>query len=292
MSLNSVPCGLHFQNHNGDDNRQHTVVESSSRYFPTGGFLSLNWRVGILNNFRSLASALRISMSQRDEKARKRARKKAEEAKKKRERQEARNQPPQRMLTDFARSIIKHVPAESNRRQQFELNFELSLRRIQRLPKDESWQEACEHIAKAHATTPGTISCRYGCSACCHQHVGLSTLEAEKIANAMAEQYIPLDEGLLTRQVQAKSWNQLSFADRRCVFLGSEGECRIYEVRPLTCRRYVVTSDPQHCVDEAVDKIQSTLDLVCDAYLSAFLTHYGHHSLPQFLQSIRLKKPS
>lgn len=226
-------------------------------------------------------------MAQRDDKALKRARKKDEELKKKRAKATQRPLVPQRVLTDYARAIVSNYPPQSAKRQQFEMNFHLFTLRVERLPFDEAWQEALGHIAKAMQETPGTISCQRGCSACCHQHVGLSPAEGARIQAFLQTQPLAIDQELVRKQSQVSNWAELSFADRRCVFLGTEGECRIYEFRPLTCRRYFVSSDPRFCFEEDKAKIQSSLNVECDAYLSAFLSRYGNVALPEFLMSLK-----
>src|SRR4051812_2595706 len=116
-----------------------------------------------------------------DDKAKKRARKKEEILKKKREKAQKSQEPPQRILTDYARAILTHYPEHSAKRQQFEMDFHLFSLRVNRLPFIEAWQEALDHIAKAMQDTAAPISCTRGCSACCHQSVGLSKAEGTLI---------------------------------------------------------------------------------------------------------------
>lgn len=41
----------------------------------------------------------------------------------------------------------------------------------------------------------------------------------------------------------------LPLEKRRCVFLGPENDCLVYENRPTTCRKYFVASDPGVCAE-------------------------------------------
>ena len=62
--------------------------------------------------------------------------------------------------------------------------------------------------------------CRRGCSGCCVDDITVFEVEAERIragAQALLDHALPHPPGA-------------------CAFLGSEGECRIYALRPYVCR--------------------------------------------------------
>lgn len=64
------------------------------------------------------------------------------------------------------------------------------------------------------------LTCKRGCSACCVDGLTVFQVEAERIrrsASSLLSSAEPHPPG-------------------RCAFLGSEGECRIYEARPYVCR--------------------------------------------------------
>ncbi|HEX8254998.1 MAG TPA: YkgJ family cysteine cluster protein [Thermoanaerobaculia bacterium] len=66
----------------------------------------------------------------------------------------------------------------------------------------------------------GKLECRRGCFGCCVDDITVFEVEAERIrsaAGAFLATASPHPPGL-------------------CAFLGNEGECRIYEVRPYVCR--------------------------------------------------------
>jgi Fe-S-cluster containining protein len=64
------------------------------------------------------------------------------------------------------------------------------------------------------------LTCRRGCSDCCVDDLTVFEVEAEKIRRGAAVL-------LATGQPHAIG---------RCAFLGAEGECRIYDLRPYVCR--------------------------------------------------------
>ncbi len=72
-------------------------------------------------------------------------------------------------------------------------------------------------IAAKHA---GKLECRRGCFGCCVDDITVFEVEAERIRSGAAAL-------LATASPHPPG---------RCAFLGAEGECRIYEVRPYVCR--------------------------------------------------------
>lgn len=78
------------------------------------------------------------------------------------------------------------------------------------------------------------MSCKKGCSHCCHIDVQITTLEAELI---QVQQGIPVH--------QAPQFTQ-GHRDP-CPFLVPDGSCSIYESRPLICRMHQVVGEPENC---------------------------------------------
>ena len=92
-------------------------------------------------------------------------------------------------------------------------------------------------------------SCRKGCSACCHQAVSITDDEATLIWAYCKSKGIPISKTQLLRQKglsAAELW-VLPRAESRCVFLGDDDGCKIYNHRPSSCRNYMVSSDPKIC---------------------------------------------
>ena len=119
-----------------------------------------------------------------------------------------------------------------------------------------------EHPANHHH-----IVCGKGCSACCSYLVGLSPPEIYQLrrefAHMPADDRIPILKACLqaafkilhqditqpeinedTDLYQISEW--YASLNLQCPFL-TDGLCRIYDKRPLTCREYFVASHPNHC---------------------------------------------
>ncbi len=94
-------------------------------------------------------------------------------------------------------------------------------------------------------------SCKKGCSACCHLEVEITPDEASLLADII-ERGHPVDLERLEHQSQKKrqdaSWLLGVTAMNRCVFLGDQGACSIYEDRPSICRKHSVVSPAEHCM--------------------------------------------
>jgi len=102
-------------------------------------------------------------------------------------------------------------------------------------------------IAQSIARDKGTaISCKKGCHFCCRQSVVISAGEAELIAEYCKERGINIPKDYLEEQLKY-DWKEIAVKDVGwCVFLKG-GECSIYPVRPLACRKYFVASPPEQC---------------------------------------------
>jgi Fe-S-cluster containining protein len=107
-------------------------------------------------------------------------------------------------------------------------------------------------------------SCEKGCNACCYLVVDSAAIEAEMVRRYMEEHFddeerlgvlkkieetkshypdrVGMDEGFPDSLVEAHFGLSIP-----CPFLSPVGLCRIYEVRPINCRKHVVFSDPIHC---------------------------------------------
>jgi hypothetical protein len=79
----------------------------------------------------------------------------------------------------------------------------------------------------ASAASGGQLACRRGCSACCEVELTVSPLEAERVDAALAA--LPVAALAAVRA-------RVDDPPGRCVMLGPEGACAVYEARPLVCR--------------------------------------------------------
>lgn len=96
------------------------------------------------------------------------------------------------------------------------------------------------------------VSCKKGCSACCHMEVEVTTYEAQILKQVVDGGYA-IDRTRLQaqsqRQLQDPAWREgMRNAHNPCVFLDGEGSCGIYEHRPVMCRRHSVTSPAENCL--------------------------------------------
>lgn len=131
------------------------------------------------------------------------------------------------------------------------------------------------------------ISCRRGCAGCCHYEVEVTGDEAELLA-ALVAGGLPVDRARLARQAarerKSPEWSRHGHPDNRCVFLGEDGACRVYEHRPAICRKHLVTSPAAACTetDGAVAPVRVLLaEILVSAALSLEGTTFA--SLPKLL---------
>jgi Fe-S-cluster containining protein len=88
----------------------------------------------------------------------------------------------------------------------------------------------------------GTVACKPGCDHCCYQSVGVTTPEALAIVEHLRQTLSEQALGARAEHIRAarERTRGLSSAERYspehpCPFL-EQGQCSIYEVRPLSCR--------------------------------------------------------
>lgn len=94
-------------------------------------------------------------------------------------------------------------------------------------------------------------SCHKGCSGCCHCEVEVTADEADLLAEVVRSG-LDIDRARLARQAtrprKSPAWVVPLSVESRCVFLGNDGACRVYEERPSACRKLLVVSPPAACV--------------------------------------------
>lgn len=151
----------------------------------------------------------------------------------------------------------------------------------QLLPVIQNLENAIVAKISEEATQAGTpVSCRAGCGACCRQLVPVSLFEAEALGEWFGtlpeDRRIELearfhnallalrDTGVINKilddkwAVEEGAATQLAIdyfhAGVPCPFLEDEC-CSIHPIRPLTCREYLVTSDPELCRDPSENEV-------------------------------------
>lgn len=152
------------------------------------------------------------------------------------------------------------------------------------------------HVDEATARLAKTrngrkIKCAKGCSACCRVHVSITDGEAQLLLIAAAQQRVPIDWARVERQSAHKlaTWGEQSPGDRRCVFLGEQGDCRVYEHRPAACRKYFVASDPRNCdtIKRPGAQIMAVVSPEAEVIASAMLARMPWGSMPRMLLQAR-----
>ncbi|MCK7556461.1 YkgJ family cysteine cluster protein [Chitinophaga sedimenti] len=91
------------------------------------------------------------------------------------------------------------------------------------------------------------VTCKKGCSFCCHMDIDITSTEAQLIKEYMAVNAIGIDAGYLEAQLSlSKVDRPLSQTHSACVFLKGEN-CLIYPVRPIACRKHLMNSAAVFC---------------------------------------------
>jgi Fe-S-cluster containining protein len=125
-------------------------------------------------------------------------------------------------------------------------------------PIFERYDQACREVAAEFnrniALHGERIHCRRGCSQCCYHLFQITEPEAAVISRAVrrmpeaeredlqarARRYLPQREAILREHGLIEAWGHLPPEGTRlaCPALSGDGACRIYEHRPLICRKF------------------------------------------------------
>jgi Fe-S-cluster containining protein len=146
-----------------------------------------------------------------------------------------------------------------------------------------------ESVKDTLATHPEgrNVSCKRGCGACCSLFVNITREEAQLLLLVMERDGIQIGWRRLQRQAQwnLKQWGEQPLAERRCAFLSEGNECRIYEHRPTTCRKYMVVSPAKRCdtVRHPAGQVQFLAPIDAEILASATLGVLESGSMPRML---------
>ncbi|MBC7369445.1 MAG: YkgJ family cysteine cluster protein [Undibacterium sp.] len=122
------------------------------------------------------------------------------------------------------------------------------------------------------------VSCGKGCSGCCHYEVEVTQNEAAVLKGLVLGGLAINHERLQLQAARARrspEWLRFGSPDNRCVFLGEDGACQVYDDRPSICRKHMVTTPASACTTEgaAVAPVQV---LLAEILLSAELSVEGN----------------
>jgi Fe-S-cluster containining protein len=135
-------------------------------------------------------------------------------------------------------------------------------------------------------------SCKRGCTFCCHQNVDIWPAEAAVIVRYCEEHNIKIDLAYLERQMSIDPMELPKTEVSACVFL-KYGDCSIYEARPIKCRTYHVSTDPDFCnlkkYGPAEYKVQNLISLYLEILISALINAVGHDIPAERMPKMLLK---
>jgi uncharacterized protein len=93
-------------------------------------------------------------------------------------------------------------------------------------------------------------ACASGCAPCCHLYVQVPPGSAALIAGFIAARFTPAEVTALHNRLENAASAVRAAPDPtrlrlRCVLLGNDDRCTVYEVRPLSCRAFTSRSLPR-----------------------------------------------
>lgn len=111
------------------------------------------------------------------------------------------------------------------------------------------------------------VSCKKGCNFCCHINVDISETEAQLI---LIEEVLSSDQVGIFKEQKDYTMQEHSEKYSPCGFLSELGECSIYSVRPLSCRKYFVVNEPNLC-DVRFNGIHGQVQIKADLELEVIV---------------------
>lgn len=151
---------------------------------------------------------------------------------------------------------------------------ELAFQEFERVAKDES---------EAQGEKILDITCKVGCAFCCKYRVDVTLDEAKVLANEIKTGAVQVDLERLEKMAgweEIADWHERPWEESKCVFLGIQNECKVYDKRPMSCRAHLVTTNPKHCESNSDKDIKYFLMPGADAFLSGVLNANGFKPLP------------
>ncbi len=134
------------------------------------------------------------------------------------------------------------------------------------------------------------VSCKKGCAYCCHIKVAATEDEAKLVVDYCEDNNIEITPEHRKRLfAQSKLDSEVDYMmskDKKCVFLGEDNCCKVYEVRPSACRNYFVFSDPSDCDGDNPNKSGKVLTNFDLNTLVPIVTLFKRSKLGNFSENI------
>ena len=135
------------------------------------------------------------------------------------------------------------------------------------------------------------VSCSSNCPYCCKQIAYITLEEAILLVDTMKQQGLKINRSLLKKQLNAgneEEWLKLKNSRTRCIFLGKDNNCMVYEHRPIVCRKYFVITPVSYCnVTKRIGgKVASIFNLEVEALATVALTISEAETIPRMIHKI------
>lgn len=167
---------------------------------------------------------------------------------------------------------------------------------------EETFQELDTYVAKVLSNYQPPVSCKKGCSGCCHMMTTILTGEglllAKEVASRSDWRYRLRRLASAARAgLRTKTKGEYLDAKIPCPFLDLN-ECSFYSQRPAACRYYYVVTPASWCSERSGSKIAFVNFMKCEAHAwklqediwgnaTAPLPIMVLHCLPRFMNGSR-----
>lgn len=135
-------------------------------------------------------------------------------------------------------------------------------------------------------------ACKEGCSNCCHMRVEVCSSEVDYIVETLKEKPMTICWDRLVTQAGKHVddfYSSNMGEDNRCVLLGDDGLCMIYEARPSACREHLSVSGPEGCLMDQ-PRTHSSIYIETTRSISNALAILEEKSLTDLATALLLRK--
>lgn len=132
------------------------------------------------------------------------------------------------------------------------------------------------------------LTCKAGCSFCCHDEITATNYELEYLEKNAKKLGITPNRRRLKKQNRITDFKALSWKDKACSFLGDDGNCTVYEFRPIVCRNHNSIDEVSKC-DKRIDPnsfVQEGRNIQTEAVFFALVLLSNNINSPEDLESI------